>query len=188
MITRIKTKKIIQSIVYCLSSTAVYCLLYIAHWAKFGQQVDVMSLEITWYQMIPNDITWCSMTLHGALLHHITMISCYITCWWYPVTLHDDDTLFNHMMSSDITFHVKKVGGGCSSCWLPHCKGPQDSGFRKCFGCGYTAAASLLYSSRGMQGHVFWGRQVDFRVQGRTITQLVSWKIMLQVPGSADKT
>ena len=125
MITRIKTNKIIQSIIYCLFSTAVYCLLYIAHWAKFGQQVDVMSLEITWYQMIPNDITWCSMTLHGALLHHITMISCYITCWWYPVTLHDDDTLFNHMMSSDITFHVKKVGGGCSSCWLPHCKGPQ---------------------------------------------------------------
>ena len=86
MITRIKTKKIIQSIVYCLFSTAVYCLLYIAHWAKFGQQVDVMSLEITWYQMTSHDAQW----------HY--MVPCYITSPWYPVTSHVDDTLLHYTM------------------------------------------------------------------------------------------
>ena len=172
-----------MSIFYCCLLFAVYCTLG-QIWAAGGRDVirnHMIPNDTKWHHMMLNDITWCPVTSHhhDILLHHMLMIPCYITRWWYPVQSHD--VLRHHIPCQE------------SGRWLqllliaPLQRSP---GFRiqEMFWMWVTAAASLLYSSRGMQGHVFWGRQVDFRVQGRTITQLVSWKIMLQVPGSADKT
>ena len=135
-----------MSIFYCCLLFAVYCTLG-QIWAAGGRDVirnHMIPNDTKWHHMMLNDITWCPVTSHhhDILLHHMLMIPCYITRWWYPVQSHD--VLRHHIPCQE------------SGRWLqllliaPLQRSP---GFRiqEMFWMWVTAAASLLYSSRGMQ-------------------------------------
>ena len=138
-----------MSIFYCCLLFAVYCTLG-QIWAAGGRDVirnHMIPNDTKWHHMMLNDITWCPVTSHhhDILLHHMLMIPCYITRWWYPVQSHDV-----------IRHHIPCQESGRWLQLLLIAPLQRSPGFRiqEMFWMWVTAAASLLYSSRGMQGHV----------------------------------